>query len=92
MEQLLTQASLSWSYSSARGVPVINPHGSINWRGISGKDSLLNISTGIILGMVATSRMISRNHCQIQTLAGLTEIWIIDLYQMVQIILRQIKT
>ena len=31
-ELLLTQANLSWSYSAGSGVPIIKPHGSINWR------------------------------------------------------------
>ena len=32
VELLLAKANLSWSYSTGSGVPVIKPHGSINWR------------------------------------------------------------
>ena len=32
-ELLLQQAHIPWSYSLASGVPIIKPHGSINWNG-----------------------------------------------------------
>ena len=33
VEMLLTQANMRWSYTLASGVPIIKPHGSVNWNG-----------------------------------------------------------